>query len=73
MICLIFAGLCDMFDGKIARKYNYITDFGKFIDPIADKMLVLCVLVAFIECNLVSCTANTIPIEQNKYQLYSKN
>jgi len=54
---LIFgiAMLTDMFDGKIARKYNYITDFGKFIDPIADKMLVLCVLVAFIECDLVSC------------------
>ena len=41
----------DMVDGKIARKYNYISDLGKFLDPIADKMLVLSVCVAFVGLN----------------------
>lgn len=41
------AMISDFVDGKIARKYNYISDLGKFLDPIADKMLVLSVCVAF--------------------------
>ena len=41
------AMISDFIDGKIARKYNYVSDLGKFLDPIADKMLVLSVCVAF--------------------------
>ena len=37
----LITALTDMLDGKIARKYNLITDFGKFIDPLADKFLVI--------------------------------
>ncbi len=45
---LIYAltALTDMLDGKIARKYNMITDFGKFIDPLADKFMVLSAFAA---------------------------
>ena len=47
---LLFAvtSFTDMLDGKIARKYNLVTDLGKFLDPLADKMLVIGVLIAVI-------------------------
>ena len=45
----IIASLTDMLDGQIARKRNLITDFGKFADPLADKMLVTAAMLWFVE------------------------
>jgi len=45
----VVASLSDMLDGYIARKYNQITVFGKFMDPLADKMLVLAAMCYLIE------------------------
>ena len=46
----LIASLTDMLDGKIALKYNLITDFGKFADPLADKILVTAAMLWFVEC-----------------------
>ena len=45
----VLASLSDMLDGYIARHYNQITDFGKFMDPLADKVLVMAAMCFFVE------------------------
>ena len=58
LIVFAAASLTDMLDGKIARKYNLITNFGKFMDPIADKLLThtaFIMLCAMGRLNVVAC------------------
>lgn len=54
LIIYIAASVTDSIDGYIARKYNLVTDFGKFMDPLADKLLVISSLVCFIEIEILN-------------------
>jgi CDP-diacylglycerol--glycerol-3-phosphate 3-phosphatidyltransferase len=54
LIVFLVASFTDHLDGKLARKYGQITTFGKFLDPLADKMLVMSAFICFVDLNLIS-------------------
>lgn len=54
LIVFALASLTDMLDGKIARKYNLITNFGKFMDPLADKMLTTAAFIVFLQKGIIN-------------------
>lgn len=64
LIVFVGASLTDMADGKIARKYKLVTNFGKFMDPVADKLLVCSALICLIELGRIPAWAVIIIISR---------
>lgn len=53
LLTFLIASVTDFLDGYIARKYDLVSDFGKLMDPLADKILVLSALILFVEINYI--------------------
>ena len=62
LVIFILASVTDFVDGYVARHYNQITDFGKFMDPLADKMLVMAALLWFVQMGRLPAWAMLIVI-----------
>lgn len=77
LVLFVLAALSDFFDGRIAQKRNMVTDFGRLMDPIADKILVLAAFAAFVQMRLIDAWMFVIIISREilitSFRLFALN
>lgn len=65
LIIFALAGVTDYFDGEIARRYQYVTNFGKLMDPLVDKVLVAAAFISLVPLNAIPAWAATIVVARD--------
>ena len=65
LVLFVVAGVTDFFDGEIARRYHYVTNFGKLMDPLVDKIMMAAAFISLVPLKAIPAWAATIVVARD--------